>query len=148
MRILNIIYPVLFALVFLLAPTAVKAFDFSFPDPSPADLGQRVISNQISAFVEGDSDRAFSYTSRSIRRIFGTPGKFIAMVKKGYLPLYKPSNFRFGKSIISNGNLYQQVITTDNKGKMWEALYALIQQSNGEWKITKVIINPLDGKFI
>jgi hypothetical protein len=139
---------ILFTLVILFIPTDLKAFDFSLPNPSPAVLGQRVISDQISAFVEGDSDRAFSYTSLSIRLIFRTPDKFIAMVKKGYLPLYKPGNFRFGKNVVIKGNLYQQVITTDTKGKMWEVFYALILQSDGEWKITKVVINPLHGESI
>ncbi len=148
MRIPTLKCTILFALVILLIPTDLKAFDFSLPDRSPVDQGQRVISDQISAFVEGDSDRAFFYASLSVKLTFRTPDRFIAMVKKGYLPLYKPSNFRFGRNVVIKENLYQQVITTDTKGKMWEAFYALILQSDGEWKITKVVINPLHGESI
>ena len=59
---------------------------------SPADQAaiRSVIAAQIEAFRRDDSAAAFSFASPTIQRIFGTPDQFMAMVRSGYQPVYRP----------------------------------------------------------
>ena len=45
---------------------------------------RQVISDQIAAFQADDFATAFTFASPGIRAIFGTPGRFGAMVRGGY----------------------------------------------------------------
>jgi len=117
-------------------------------ETQPSDSAQKVISDQISAFLEGDDFRAFSHAAPSIQKFFGTAENFLNMVRNGYSPLYMPSDFRFGKNQISEGTLYQELIATDEAGKKWQAIYSLKQQPDGAWKITGVVMTPLKGSSI
>ena len=109
---------------------------------------QKIISDQISAFLEGDEARAFSHAAPQIRQLFTTPEKFIAMVKKGYMPLFLPNSFRFTKNKQVNGIFYQELIVTGESGKKWQAGYSLKMQVDGDWKITGVLLQVLGGDAI
>ena len=115
---------------------------------SSLNAAQRIISDQISAFLEGDDARAFSHAAPIIRQTFITPDKFIAMVKRGYQPLFQPNTFRFTQSKIAEKTLYQELIVTGNKGGKWQAGYSLKLQEDGSWKIVGVILKPLAGDAI
>jgi len=136
--------------VFLVAIFAATiAYSSAFAQESnQTSSAQKVISDQISAFLEGDDARAFSHAAPSIRRFFGSAENFLNMVRGGYRPLYMPSDFRFGKSQLNEGTLFQELIATDEAGKKWQAIYSLRQQSDGSWKITGVTMNPLGGSSI
>ena len=107
---------------------------------------QSVIRDQISAFQSKEFDRAFSHAAPSIRDFFQTTDRFIQMVKSGYAPLFNPDSFSFGRSILLNGQMHQEVFAADQKGKQWQAIYTLKQQSSdGSWKITGVKLEPWKG---
>ncbi len=106
---------------------------------------QHVIRDQISAFQSQDHERAFSHAAPTIRNIFKTTERFIGMVKGGYLPLYDPDNFIFGRNIDISGTIHQEVIATDRNGKQWHAVYTLEKQIDGSWKITGVKMEPYEG---
>src|SRR5690606_22264705 len=57
---------------------------------------QSSIEAQIRAFLAGENETAYSYAAPSIRRIFPTVEQFMAMVKNGYQPVWKPRDFAFG----------------------------------------------------
>ena len=106
---------------------------------------QGVIHDQIEAFKAGDDERAYSFAAPSIREIFPTVDRFIEMVQQGYRVLYRPAEYRFGRSTEVDGEIYQEVIATDEAGKLWQAVYTLRRQADGSWKITGVKLNPFSG---
>ncbi len=132
----------IFAL-FILATINARA-----DDTSALDEAQRIISDQISAFLEGDDERAFSHAAPIIRRTFKSQDKFITMVRRGYLPLFQPNTFRFTQSKIAGETVYQELIVTGENGDKWRAGYFLKLQDDGNWKIVGVVLKALEGDAI
>ena len=141
---LHKIWPWLTALMFGLVFFTGSAFS---EDVSQSDslATQAVITDQISAFQAQDHERAFSHAAPRIRDIFKTTENFIRMVKGGYSPLYDPDSYLFGRNTELYGEVYQEVIATDKKGKQWQAVYTLKKQPDGSWKITGVKMEPYTG---
>ena len=54
-----------------------------------------VVEAQLAAFAADDAKRAFSYAAPAIRAMFGTPERFVAMVRAGYPVVYRPANINF-----------------------------------------------------
>lgn len=134
---------ILVALFVMLITTVYAAAQNVSPETQSAT--RDVIRDQIGAFQNADHDRAYSHAAPSIKQIFKTTDDFIAMVKGGYLPLYNPDNFIFGRNINVDGSIHQEVIVTDQNGKQWQAVYTLKKQSDGSWKITGVKMEPYNG---
>lgn len=110
-----------------------------------ANAAKGVIEDQIAAFKSGDGARAFSHAAPNIRNIYGTVDRFMAMVQTGYMPLFNPETFVFGRNALISGEVYQEMIVTDPSGKQWQAVYTLQRQADGSWKITGVKMNPYKG---
>ncbi len=131
--------------------TIMLLFVVQFPafaeDVSPTDQTetQAVISDQISAFQSSEFDRAFSHAAPNIRSVFKTADRFISMVKGGYQPLFNPDFYSFGRNTFLYGEIYQEVLATDQNGKQWQAVYTLKKQPDGSWKITGVKMEPYKG---
>ncbi len=125
--------------VFAVSPQAQEV------SPNDTLATQQVIRSQISAFQAMDHEKAFSFAAPKIREIFKTTDRFIQMVKNGYMPLYNPELYSFGRNTFLYGEIYQEVLVTDEKGKQWQAVYTLKKQSDGTWKITGVKMEPYTG---
>lgn len=97
---------------------------------------QSMIRAQDEAISRDDAAAAFSYAAPVIKRVFSQPEIFMAMVRLGYAPLYKPRSFEFGKGQVLDGGVAQIVYITDAEGVAWEALYTLERQQDGSLKIT------------
>jgi hypothetical protein len=106
---------------------------------------QQVIGGQIEAFKAGDGAKAYSYAAPSIKQVFTTVDIFMNMVQTGYMPLYKPESYVFGKNALISGQVHQEVLVTDAQGKQWQAVYTLVRQDDGSWKVTGVKLNPYTG---
>lgn len=113
--------------------------------PEQQGAVQSVIRDQIAAFQSGDHERAFSHADPTIRSIFKTTDRFVAMVRNGYMPLYDPDSYVFGRNINLEGTIHQELLATDNAGKQWQAVYTLRKQPDGMWKITGVKMEPYKG---
>ncbi len=102
------------------------------------DVGsaQAVISSQVDAIGRGDAAATYSYAAPGIQGLFPQADLFMAIVRQGYAPLYRPKTFEFGKAVSADGKIAQQVHITDSEGAGWEALYTLEQQPDGSLKIT------------
>lgn len=118
--------------------TAIAEFDQS--------AVQSVISRQITAFLSGNGEEAYSFAAPSIRNQFSTVEQFMGMVRKGYAPVYAPRSFAFGKSGSTNGNAIQQVFVTGPDGRNWIAVYTLEHQPDGSWKINGCFLRPDKGE--
>ena len=132
----------------------VLSFWVSFAGSALADEAanndaQMTIQNQIQAFRAGDDAKAYSYAAPTISTFFPTVDSFMAMVKKGYSPVWQPQHFQFGKSKEIDANqVLQEVEIIAKDGSSWKALYTLIRLPDGSWKINGVQLLKADGASI
>lgn len=104
----------------------------------PVDTAQSIIQNQIEAFLHDDAETAYSFASPQIRQKFPDKSVFFDMVKRSYAPVYRPGNFAFGRNKIESGTVVQEVLISGPDGKDWTALYFLVRQPDGTYKINGV----------
>lgn len=106
---------------------------------------QSVVRDQLDAFRSRDHNRAYSHAAPNIKGYFDNVDKFISMVSRGYGAIYNSEAYLFGRNMMLNSEVYQEVIITDESGRQWQAVYTLKQQDDGSWKITGVKMNPYNG---
>ena len=104
----------------------------------PVDTAQDIIQSQIAAFLNGDAKAAYSFASPAIRGKYPTEDAFFDMVRKGYAPVYRPDNFAFGRSRVEGDMVVQEVLISGPDGNDWTALYQLLKQPDGSYKINGV----------
>lgn len=97
------------------------------------------IGAQIEAFLDNDIDRAFSYASPGIRRVFETPENFGAMVRGGFPMVWRPAEVQYLELRDVAGNLWQKVRITDAAGQAHVLDYQMVNLE-GRWKINAVQI--------
>ncbi|MEO9778638.1 MAG: DUF4864 domain-containing protein [Sedimentitalea sp.] len=97
------------------------------------------IDAQIEAFLDNDIDRAFSYASPGIRRVFETPENFGAMVRGGFPMVWRPAEVQYLELRDVAGNLWQKVRITDAAGQAHVLDYQMVNLE-GRWKINAVQI--------
>jgi hypothetical protein len=107
-----------------------------------------VISGQIEAFREDDAATAFGFASPGIQSQFSDPGNFIAMVKKAYLPVYRPRQVEFAEIIHVHGALAQQVVVVGPESDVFSAYYLMERQPDGEWRINGCLLEPIADRAI
>ena len=98
---------------------------------------RQVISDQIAAFEADDFATAFAFASPGIRAIFGTPGRFGAMVREGYPMVWRPGEVRFADLAERGGRTLQRVLVTDTAGALYVLEYEMVQDGQG-WRIDGV----------
>ncbi|MEQ9607789.1 MAG: DUF4864 domain-containing protein [Kiloniellaceae bacterium] len=128
------------------APAVGSAWAQSIERPSPAArqaiLG--TINAQLDAFQRDDGAGAFSYATPALRQLFGTPENFMAMVRGGYQPVYRPRSVEFLDARIIEGRIGQAVRFVGPDGSAVIALYTMEQQPDGSWRIAAVHLIPSD----
>jgi hypothetical protein len=107
-----------------------------------------VVGAQLEAFASDDAKRAFSYAAPAIREMFGTPERFLAMVRTGYPVVYRGTGATFLIPLRVDGQLYQGVHLTDAAGVLWLATYRLERQTDGSWRIAGCDVQPASGKIV
>lgn len=98
--------------------------------------GQIVIDRQIEAFRRDDAAGAFSFASPTIREMFGSDERFMAMVRDGYKAVYRQRSYEFGPVRDVDDGFEQAVRIQDNEGVDWDAVYTLQRQPDGSWRIS------------
>jgi hypothetical protein len=106
----------------------------------PVDTAQIIIKNQIAAFLNNDAAAAYSFASPAIQEKFLNQNLFFEMVKRTYQPVFRPGNFAFGRSKVVGDQVIQEVLITGPDGKDWTAIYQLVRQPDGTYKINGVQI--------
>jgi hypothetical protein len=107
-----------------------------------------VVSAQLDAFARDDAERAFSYAAPPIRAMFGTPERFLAMVRAGYPVVYRNAGVTFLAALRAGNDIEQGVHLTDADGARWLATYRLERQRDGAWRITGCDVQPASGKTV
>jgi hypothetical protein len=107
-------------------------------DVAAADRGaiRSVIGDQMAAFQRDDAETAFGFAAPNIHALFQTPENFLAMVRQGYQPVYRPSQVRFGELVRLDGQLAQLVHVVGPDGVPQLAVYFVERQPDGRWRIT------------
>ena len=125
---------------------AVPAIAFA---EEAVETAQSIIKQQIDAFLRDDARTAFSFASPEIQGKFLNESLFFEMVKKAYQPVYRPGNFAFGRNKVAGDQVIQEVLITGPDGKDWTAIYQLVKQPDGTYKINGVqIVHSAPGPAI
>ncbi len=104
--------------------------------PSEPDI-ERTIQSQIEAFKSDDFSTAFTFASRSIQSIFGSPERFGSMVQNGYPMVWRPTEMKFLELRNEGGRLWQKVMVRDRSGALHVLDYQMIETDQG-WRINGV----------
>jgi hypothetical protein len=130
-------FPALFAFVLLTLPLHVFADD-------PVKGSRQVIEKQILAFLNDDAAGAYAFAAPGIQARYPDKDSFFAMVKKSYQPVYRPGNFAFGRSktVGDGAMILHEVLIEGEDGKDWKAVYQLLRQPDGSYRIGGVMIGP------
>lgn len=106
----------------------------------PVEAAQAVISDQIDAFRRNDAAAAYSHASPEIRSVFPNAEIFMGMVKQSYAPVFRQSNYAFGRNrALDNGErVFQEVLISGTDGNSWAAFYDLLRQRDGRYAINGV----------
>ena len=113
-----------------------------------ARAARGVVAAQLDAFANDDAERAFSYAAPAIRTMFGTPERFLAMVRAGYPAVYRAASVTFLIPLRIDGELVQGVHLTDADGALWLATYRLERQRDGALRISGCDVQPASGKMV
>jgi len=106
-----------------------------------------VVEAQLAAFAADDAKRAFSYAAPSIRDMFGTPDRFLAMVRTSYPAVYRAAGAIFLAPERLQGQVLQGVQLTDASGVLWIAVYQLERQPDKNWRISGCNVQPSSAKM-
>ena len=123
-----------FCLAVLLPLAAPAAAD---SEVTSADLEEirGVIHRQIDAFRRDDAQGAFALASPGVQQAFGTPQRFLEVVRMAYRAVYRPGRVSFLDPMLLSGDVVQQVQITDRTGAVWLAYYAMQRQEDGSWRM-------------
>ncbi len=115
----------------------------------PSDVGEAdkqairmVIEEQLGAFQRDDAQAAFAQASPNIQAIFQTPDRFMAMVRGGYPPVYRPRQVEFRDIVDIDGTPTQRVFIIGPDGAPVMAFYPMERQADGAWKIGGCTLIP------
>ena len=112
---------------------------------SDAQAIRSVIEAQLAAFSADDAEKAFSYASEGIRKTFGSPESFMAMVKTSYPVVYRPATVLFLEPMKVDDEIVQGVQMADDVDRLWLALYRMQRQPDHSWRIGGCLLERLDG---
>ena len=103
---------------------------------------REVIGGQLRAMKAGDGTKAMTYSVPGIRRQFGSPERFMRMVRDGYGALLTARDSTVLEGAVVDGITLQplQLVLPDNSVVV--ALYRMEKQKDGTWRIAGCVIAP------
>ena len=121
--------------------TLALLFAFALPAVAqPAITGEdlaairAVIHRQIEALRRDDAQEAFRLVSPAVQETFGTPERFLDVVRASYGAMVRPSAVVFLGLTVMGDDAVQRVRLTDRSGAVWLAYYAMQRQRDGSWR--------------
>lgn len=145
MRMASLLRSLLVSLSLLVPGAAVAQASLA---PADARAVREVIEAQLDAFRKDDAAKAFSLATPGIRENFGSPERFIEMVRSSYAAVYRPSSVAFEAPVVLEGQVVQPVRLTDAQGRAWIALYPMQKQPDGQWRTNGCQLARLPGQQV
>ena len=99
---------------------------------------QLIISSQINAFQNFDTNKAYSFASPFIKSKFTNADKFGSMVKSAYPMIWEPKEFKFLEFTLFNESLIQRVLFIDKNERIFMFDYEIKNYGQDEWLINGV----------
>ena len=118
------------------------------PPQADAAAVRAVIEAQLAAFQRDDGAAAFSYAAPAIQQQFGTAEAFMAMVRQGYHPVYRPRQVIFEAPVLRDGAWVQPLLVTAQDGRVLVALYTMERQPDASWRIGGVLLLASKGQGV
>jgi ketosteroid isomerase-like protein len=136
------------ALLFI-AALAACTFMMSLARADSAEAAVRaIVEAQVAALAAGDAEEAFSYATPDIQKRFGSAENFLAMVRLSYSALIKAEVFEVeaAEAQGQHGAVRAHVVGKD--GKAFKAIYPLLRQPDGAWRIDGCYLQTTDGQSL
>ena len=107
---------------------------------------KEVIGGQLQAMKAGDGTKAMTFSVPGIRQQFGSPERFMRMVRDGYGALLTARDSTFLEGAVVDGLTLQplQLVLPDNSVVV--ALYRMEKQKDGAWRIAACVIAPSQAR--
>ena len=109
-------------------------------EPSDRAAVRLVIEKQLAAFADDEAERAFALASPKIQEMFITARNFMDMVRIAYPVVYRPASLSFQVPYWENDEVWQTVEMRDAQGMDWTAIYTLLRQADGVWRINGCVL--------
>lgn len=103
---------------------------------------QGVITRQLDAFQRDDAGAAFAFASPGIQTQFGTPDRFLDMVRRAYPAVHRPRAVEFTGLRLGEGGVVQEVELVGPDGALQLALYSMERDAAGAWRIAGCTLVP------
>ncbi len=134
--------PAALAVLLAMLPAGAAAFT-----PAQEKSVRAVVESQLAALARDDAAKAFSFAAPNVREAVGSPAAFLALVRRGYPAIYRPSSVAFLKPEGKDGAAVQRVQLIDAGGGAWLAIYSLRLQRDRSWRITGCNVVPNKGRM-
>ena len=121
----------------LLAPLAARGQTVLPADQAAIRLA---ITRQIEAFRRDDAQAAYAIAAPGIQRDFGTPDRFMDMVRRAFPSVYRPRAVEFGELRTEDGAVIQEVELVGPSGQADRALYTMERDAAGTWRIAACVL--------
>jgi len=125
---------------FMLVGVNASAQDMVEGDAADRAAIVEVIEAQVLAFQKDDGDAAFGFASPGIQAYFGSPDRFMQMVRSSYESVYRPRSVEYRRLLIVRGEPIQEVFFVGLDLSTMLALYRMEQQPDGSWRINGVLV--------
>lgn len=113
--------------------------------PAERQAIQGVITGQIDAFRHDDAPAAFGFASPDVHTKFGTAEVFMDIVRRGYQPVYRPSSVTYGSASVEGEHIVQRVEVVGPDGRAYQALYYMIQGTDGMWRVDACVLTESEA---
>ena len=127
---------------------ALNAFAAEPLEPGDRAAVRLVIEKQLAAFADDEAEQAFSFASPKIQDMFITARNFMDMVRIAYPVVYRPVGLSFQVPYLDGGEVWQVVEMRDAAGMDWTALYTLLRQADGVWRINGCVLRRGLGQAV
>jgi hypothetical protein len=131
-------------LVLLLAALPQREARAASSDPSAAEWQaiKSVVGDQIAALGQDDGPRAFAHASRGLQAQFGDAATFMRMVHAGYQPLIDARYREYLEGAVIDGQVIQPLRLVLPDGTVLVALYTMLKEDDGRWRIAGCMLAP------
>ena len=124
----------LFCVWFAASLAALNAFAAEPLEPGDRAAVRLVIEKQLAAFADDE--------------MFITARNFMDMVRIAYPVVYRPVGLSFHVPFVQDSEVWQTVEMRDAQGIDWTALYTLMRQADGLWRINGCVLRRGLGQAV